>query len=177
MCIASRFLPMCAALWSVPCCEGASPLCGAPAGWTQQTSSRMDTPITADKRCGHNSMPPQELISPPSRLLLSPSYCTPLVCGGGGFIWLYTLSSSLRLTYGQPWQVWTGFKTMWQCSLIKSARCCAEKVIHHEARRGVLRVPLNGSLRADSMSRRSRCMGSMCGTALSLWQLKPSCFN
>lgn len=38
-----------AILWSVSCCVGASPLCGAPGRWTQPTSSRTDTPITADK--------------------------------------------------------------------------------------------------------------------------------
>ncbi len=70
----------CAALWLASCCAGASRR-GAPAGWTQQTSSRMDTPIPADKRCGLNSMPPQELISPPSGLLLSPSSCKSLLWG------------------------------------------------------------------------------------------------
>lgn len=60
----------CAALWSVSCCAGASPQCRAPAGRTQKTSSGMDTPITAEKCRGSNSMPPQELISPPRGLFL-----------------------------------------------------------------------------------------------------------
>lgn len=54
-------------LWSGSCCAGASSLCGAPAGRTQQAPQRMDTPITTDKSCSRSSMPPRELISPPSR--------------------------------------------------------------------------------------------------------------
>lgn len=110
MSTASHFLPMCEnALYCGPCHAVQGP--PRPPMASMWGSSRTDTPITADKRCGHNSMPPQELISPPTRILCSPSYCTPLVWGGVGnkakhveatkralssFVWFYTLSSSLR---------------------------------------------------------------------------------
>lgn len=44
------------------------------AGWTQQQQQFPCTPITADNKngCKHNSMPRQELISPPSGLSLLP---------------------------------------------------------------------------------------------------------